>query len=86
LGEEDGAVAGGSDQQHIALAEPDGLVPRSRDLLVVRVHGDRQRLLGIVLADDMQVEELDESARLLHIEMLARPAGKKQPCTLSRRP
>ena len=62
-------------QQDIALAKPGGLFPRSRNLLEVRVHGDRQRLLGIVLADDIQVEVLDESTRLLHVEILARRAG-----------
>ena len=55
--------AGRADQQHVALVDFDIVgVPRPRSFvrgqpLVVIVHRDRERLLGVVLADDVLVEE-----------------------------
>src|SRR3954454_352963 len=60
LGEEGLAGAGGPEQHDVGLLQLDRVLVRGAGLhaLVVVVDRDRQRLLGVVLADDVAVEEL----------------------------
>ena len=74
LGEVGLAAAGRADQQDVRLGQLDGLVlgvPAGAraalavaDPLVVVVDRHRERLLGLVLADDVRVEELVDLPRL----------------------
>ena len=61
-------AAGGPDQQDVGLGQLDpgvtGTVALGLDPLVVVVDGDGERLLGLVLADDVLVEELADLDRL----------------------
>ena len=56
------AGAGGADQQDVALDGVDCVAPRLGDLLVVGIDGDGEDLLGLVLADDVLVEILNDGA------------------------
>ncbi len=53
------AGAGGADQQHVALDDVKPVGRCQRDLAVVGIDGDGKLALGLVLADDVLVEELD---------------------------
>ena len=59
------ARAGRADQQDVGLRQFDVVVlDPAFDALVVVVHGDRERLLGALLADHVLVEDLEDLARL----------------------
>src|SRR6266702_267301 len=68
LGEQRLARAGRAEQQDVGLGQLDAFVTRpvlaGLNALVVVVHGHRQGLLGLVLADYVRVEELVDLARL----------------------
>ena len=66
LGEQRLAAAGGADEQDVRLRELDVVVVAGAvlDPLVVVVDGDREDLLGALLADDVVVEELEHLAGL----------------------
>ncbi len=65
LGEQSLARSSGSDEQHIRLVEFDWavFVLRLRESLVVIVDCDRERDLGLILTNDILVEELAQLAR-----------------------
>ena len=60
LGEQRLADAGGADQQDVGLVELDLVIAQGSgvDALVVIVDGDRQRLLGALLADHVLVQDV----------------------------
>jgi hypothetical protein len=64
------AAAGGAEQQDVRLLQLDVVAPADArtllvlDPLVVVVDGDGQDLLGLVLADDVVVEERPDLARV----------------------
>src|SRR5712691_4270852 len=68
LGEQRLAGPGRAEQQDVGLGQLDALIARAvfagLDALVVVVHGHRQGLLGLVLADHVRVEELVDLPRL----------------------
>ena len=66
LGEQGLAAACGAEQQDVALGQLDvGLAAaHGLDALVVVVHGDGQRTLGLVLADDVVVQDAVDVTRL----------------------
>jgi hypothetical protein len=74
LGEERLAAAGRSDEQDVRLAELDLVdLVAGVDALVVVVDGDRQDLLGLVLADDVRVELVLDLVRARELVLCALP-------------
>ena len=67
LGEQCLAAAGRADEQDVRLGEFDVVVLLSVvEALVVVVHGDGENLLGVILADDIVVEDLADLMRRRH--------------------
>ncbi len=64
LGEQGLAAAGGADQHDVGFGQFDVAVLAGRvDALVVVVDGDREHLLGVLLADDVIVQNLEDFLR-----------------------
>ena len=67
LGQQRLAAAGGPEQQDVGLGQLDAVLLRRRaglHPLVVVVDGDREDLLGVLLPDDVVVEEVEDLAGL----------------------
>ena len=80
LGEQRLAGAGGADQQDVRLRQFDVVVLGGVvQALVMVVNGDREHLLGVLLADDIVVENLADFVRRRHAVLGVLPARSCSP-------